>query len=235
LNETFCHALLKAGLNEEDVAARLGVDTKTVRRWIEGRALPYRRHRWALAALLSTAETDLWPQLRSAQSRPEELVAIYPHLGTIPREVLLRLFGSARHEINLLDHRERPLAADRDVARALAEKVTAEITVRICLAESGDAEISATAGPGTQTAGLRNALELYGPLRQSGNVEIRVHQKAPYSFIYRADDQLLVAQRAYAIRAEHAPVLHLQRTHDGNMFTAYLESFERTWAEAQPC
>ena len=235
MNETFCHALLQAGLNEEDVAARLGVDTKTVRRWIEGRALPYRRHRWALAALLSTAETDLWPQLRSAQSRPEELVAIYPHLGTVPREVWLRLFGSAQHDISLLDHRERPLAADRDVARALAEKVRAEITVRICLAESGDAEISARRDPSTPTADLHNALELYAPLRQSGNVEIRMHQKAPYSFIYRADDQLLVAQRAYAIPAEHAPVLHLQRTPDGNMFTAYLESFERTWAEAHPC
>jgi len=235
LNETFCHALLKAGLNEEDVAARLGVDTKTVRRWIEGRALPYRRHRWALAALLSTAETDLWPQLRSAQPRPEELVAIYPHLGTVPREVWLRLFGSAQRNISLLDHRERPLAADRDIARVLAEKIRAEITVRICLVESGDAEISARPDTSTPTADLHDALELYAPLRQSGNVEIRAHRKVPYSFIYRADDQLLVAQRAYAIPAEHAPVLHLQRTHDGNMFTAYLESFERTWAEAHPC
>jgi transcriptional regulator with XRE-family HTH domain len=235
LNETFCHALLQAGLNEEDIAARLGVDTKTVRRWIEGRALPYRRHRWALAALLSTAETDLWPQLRSAQSRPEELVAIYPHLGTVPHEVLLRLFGSARHEISLLDYGERPLAADRDVARALAEKVRAEVTVRICLAESGDAEASAGRHPSTPTADLHDALELYAPLRQSGNVEIRMHRKAPYSFIYRADDQLLVAQRAYAIPAEHTPVLHLQRTADGDMFTAYLESFERTWVDAHSC
>src|SRR5215468_10829324 len=133
LNETFSRALLRAGLTEDDIAARLGVDTKTVRRWSEGRALPYRRHRWALAALLSTAETDLWPQLRSAQSRPEELVAIYPHLGVVPREVWLRLFGSAQHEISLLDYGERPLAADRDVARVLAERVSAEIAVRICL------------------------------------------------------------------------------------------------------
>ena len=62
-----------------------------------------------------------------------------------------------------------------------------------------------------------------------------MHPRASYSLIYRADDQLLVAQRAYAIPAEYAPVLHLQRTHDGTMFTAYLESFERTWADAHPC
>src|SRR5215471_3725628 len=142
LNETLCHALFQAGLTEVHVAARLGVDTKTVRRWIAGRALPYRRHRWALAALLSTAEADLWPQLRSAQSRPEELVAIYPYLGTVPREVWLRLFGSAQHEISLLDHGGGPLAADRDVVRALAEKVRAGVMVRICLAEPDDAGVS---------------------------------------------------------------------------------------------
>lgn len=66
LNETFCRALLRARLTEEDIAAHLGVDPKTVRRWAEGRALPYRRHRWALATMLDTAETDLWPELRSA-------------------------------------------------------------------------------------------------------------------------------------------------------------------------
>jgi hypothetical protein len=161
-------------------------------------------------------------------------VAIYPHLGTIPREVWLRLFGSAEHEISLLDHRESPLAANSDVARALAEKVTAQLTVRICLAEPDDAGVSARPDPSTPTADLHTVLELYAPLREGGNVEIRVHQKAPYNFIYRADDQLLVAQRAYAIPAEHAPVLHLQRTADGNMFAAYLESFERTWADAHP-
>jgi hypothetical protein len=55
-----------------------------------------------------------------------------------------------------------------------------------------------------------------------------------YSLIYRADDQLLVAQRAYGVRAGEAPVLLLQRTDGGEMFTTYVESFERTWAEARP-
>ena len=83
MNETFCRALLRAGLTEDDLAARLGVDPKTVRRWVEGRAMPYRRHRWALAALLSTAETDLWPQLRSSRPKPEEVVAVYPHFSAV--------------------------------------------------------------------------------------------------------------------------------------------------------
>jgi transcriptional regulator with XRE-family HTH domain len=51
LNELLRRALFRARLSEEDVAAHLGVDPKTVRRWLEGR-LPYLRHRQALSRLI---------------------------------------------------------------------------------------------------------------------------------------------------------------------------------------
>jgi transcriptional regulator with XRE-family HTH domain len=223
LNETFCRALLRVGLTEEDLATRLGVDPKTVRRWVEDRALPYRRHRWALAALLDTAETDLWPQLRSAQPRADEVVAVYPHLSTMPSEVWLHLFRWAQHEISLLDDPRQPLVSDHDAIAILAEQARAGIRVRICLGDSG----------GTR-ADERNVLARYAPLRESGEVEIRLHQGVAYSFIYRADDHLLAVQRAYGVPAGEAPVLHLKRTTGGDMFTTYIESFECTWAEARP-
>src|SRR5215472_2855186 len=223
LNETFSRALLQAGLTEDDIAARLDVDPKTVRRWIEGRALPYRRHRWALAALLCTAETDLWPQLRSAQPRSAEVVAIYPRLSAVPGALWRHLLGSAQREIALLEQLEQPLVSDHDVVKVLAERARAGIAVRICLGGSGGNEADEHGG-----------LARYAPLRDSGEVEIRLHQGMLYSLIYRADDQLLVAQRVYGVRAGEAPVLLLQRTDGGNMFTTYVESFERIWAEARP-
>src|SRR5262249_37445654 len=85
VNEPLSRALLRAGLTEEDLAAELQVDPKTVRRWLEGR-VPYPRHRWALAALLSVDEADLWPQLRAQRSLPGEIRAIYPRLDRVPRE-----------------------------------------------------------------------------------------------------------------------------------------------------
>jgi transcriptional regulator with XRE-family HTH domain len=223
LNETFCRALHQAGLTEDDLAARLGVDPKTVRRWSEGRALPYRRHRWALAALLGTAETDLWPQLRSVQSRPEEVVAVYPHLAAVPREVWLHLFGAAQREISFLDHHELSLAGDLDVVKVLAERAGAGVPIRICLGDSGDSE-----------ADGHSAFARYAPLRDTGEVLIRLHRGVLYSFIYRADDQLLVAQRAYGVPSAEVPVLHLQRADGGEMFATYVESFERSWADAEP-
>lgn len=223
MNEAFCRALLQAGLTEDDLAARLGVDPKTVRRWIEGRALPYRRHRWALAALIGTAETDLWPQLRSNRPRPAEVVAVYPHLAAVPSGTWLHPFGSAQQEIGLLDHQELPLAHDHDVVDALTERADAGVGIRICLGGSDNID-----------AGERSALAGYAPLRGHGQVSIRLHRGVLYNLIYRADDQLFVVQRAYGVGIAAAPVLHLERTEGGEMFATYVQSFERAWAEAEP-
>jgi transcriptional regulator with XRE-family HTH domain len=234
LNETFCRALLRAKLTEEDIAARLGVDPKTVRRWIEGRALPYRRHRWALATMLDAAETDLWPELRSAQPRPTEVVAVYPHLGTVPRDVWLRLFGSAKRNISLLDHLESSLARDDRIIAALAERARAGATIRICLADPFTWPAAGQQAAGPPEADADGAHERYAPLRDSGVAEIRQHHGVLYSFIYRADDQVLVAQRVYGVPAPGGPVVLLQQATGGDMFGAYVDSFERTWAEARP-
>jgi transcriptional regulator with XRE-family HTH domain len=234
LNETFCRALLRAGLTEEDVATRLSVDPKTVRRWIEGRTLPYHRHRWTLAALLGTAETDLWPQLRSAQPRPEEVVAVYPHLGGIPTEVWLRLFGRAQRDISLLDHCELSATRDREILTTLAERARAGVTIQICLAGSDMPGLSPEQRTSAPTSDASSALGRYAPLRATGDVAIRLPRGVLYNFIYRADDELVVAQRAHGIPVGQVPALHLQRADGGDMFSTYVDSFERTWAGARP-
>ena len=132
MNETLCRALLQARLTEEDVAVRLEVDPKTVRRWLEGR-VPYLRHRWALAALLGLDETDLWPHLRTEQTRPDEVQAVYPHLDAVPEDVWLRLFRSAEHEIGMLVDTGQPIAGYPRVLALLAEKAASGVAVRICL------------------------------------------------------------------------------------------------------
>src|SRR5690242_15452284 len=97
VNEPLCRALMAARLGEEDVAARLGVDPKTVRRWLGGR-VPYRRCRWALAAMLGSDDAVLWPALRGQRDRPDEVVVVYPRRDDVPAGAWARLLGSARHQ-----------------------------------------------------------------------------------------------------------------------------------------
>jgi transcriptional regulator with XRE-family HTH domain len=236
VNETLCRALLRARLTEEDRAAELQVDPKTVRRWLEGR-VPYPRHRWALAALLGVDEADLWPQLRAHRSLPGEIRAIYPHLDRVPREVWLSLFGPARHEIGVLAFGGLAHLDDREVMGLVAARAGLGARVRFCLA---DLNVPEGGKPGAVQRGgavaeqLRSALALDLPLPGAGEVLIRVHGGALYQSIYRADGQLLVAQHAYGASPARAPVLHLQRAESGDLAAAYLESFERAWAKARP-
>ena len=238
MNETLRRALFRARLSEEDVAARLSVDPKTVRRWIEGR-VPYPRHRWALARLLHGDERDFWPELApapAAVSQPGEIVAVYPHRWSVPREAWHRLFGQARREIGILAYSGLFLAEDADLTGFLAAKARAGVITRIAL---GDPDSPRVAERGTQegiddamAAKIRNALTLYRPLREAGHAEIRLHRTVLYNSIYRADDEMLVNQHAYGIPAANAPVFHLRRTPDSDMFDNYLASFERVWATA---
>jgi transcriptional regulator with XRE-family HTH domain len=236
LNETLRRALLQARLSEEDVAARLEVDPKTVRRWLEGR-MPYLRHRWELAGMLGVDEADLWPQLRAAGSRPEEIRRIYAHRDEVPRDVWQRLLGSAKNEIGVLDCSGQFLAEDASFLAALADKARAGVSVRICLRDPDAPDVAGnaarSASDNTLALRVRDALVQYGPLREGG-VEIRLHRNVLYGFIYRADDELLVSQHAYGIPAGRAPVIYLRRAGDGDLVAAYLESFERIWASARP-
>jgi hypothetical protein len=82
-------------------------------------------------------------------------------------------------------------------------------------------------------AKIRNALVLYRPLTGSG-VEIRLHPTVLYNSIYRADDEMLINQHVYGIAAAYAPVLHLRHQDEDDVFTTYVDSFERVWASARP-
>jgi len=236
VNETLCRALLQARLSEEDVAACLQVDPKTVRRWLDGR-LPYLRHRWALAALVGMDEGDLWPQVRTTRSRPAEVLAIYPHRDTVPPDIWPRLLASAEREIGILARGGLFLAQLPGVADALAERARAGVRVRICLADP-DAAAGNEPGAGPDhfgtAADARAALARYGPLRQCGQVAIRLHRAVLPSSLCRADGELLVCQHAHGIPAGRSPVLRLRQAEDGDMVAAYLDSFERVWAGARP-
>lgn len=56
-------AMLRAHLNPAALAEAVGVDVKTVTRWLAGR-IPHQRARLAVADALGETEADLWPQTR---------------------------------------------------------------------------------------------------------------------------------------------------------------------------
>lgn len=239
MSDTLRHALAKARLQPVDVAAALGVDPKTVDRWLKGRT-PYPRHRWALADLLKVDETELWPEAdHPRRAISSEVQAVYPHRWTVPRTVWTRHFQAATREIGILAYSALFLAEDTGIIRLLAERARAGVKVRILLGDPGSPEVAARGieegiGPDVMAARIRNALTLYRPLEEVAGVEIRLHTTTLYNSIYRADYDLLVNAHTYGTPAAQAPVIHLRAAEDEGAAAVYLASLERVWATAKP-
>src|SRR5262245_34308080 len=124
--------MIAAGLGEGEIAARLGVDPRTVRRWLEGR-VPHGQHRWALAMLLRADDADLWPGRRAPWGRNAEVVAVYPRRDLVPAGEWPRLLGSARGQIGVLTRTGLFMARQPGALDVLKEKVITGMRVRICL------------------------------------------------------------------------------------------------------
>lgn len=240
MRHPLARALHGAGLNTTDVAASLGVDPKTVSRWLAGR-IPYPRNRAALVKLTGWDARDLWPDLAlPTRSDPDtdEIRAAYSHRSVLPTEALHRLFANARLEIGVLAYSGLFLAEDADAQRLLRQKAQAGVSVRIML---GDPE-----APNVQQRGIdegvgsvmgariRNALILFEALTKEKHVDLRLHDTVIYNSIYRADDELLVNTHVYGLPASRTPVLHLRRNRDDGMAATYLDSFERVWVASRP-
>ena len=241
MSEALRRALADARLTEDDVAERLGVDPKTVRRWMAGRT-PYRRNRAALAALVGMDARDLWPDIARPAPLPQqptsEILVTYPHRWAVPRGVWQRLFEGARREIGILAYAALFLAEDSGLVNVLAAKARQGVAVRIVLGDPEGSHVrqrGADEGLGDSLAAkIRNSLVLYRPLRDVEGVEIRLHDTVLYNSIYRADEHLLVNPHAYGIAAAQAPVLYIRQSEPGDMASTYLDSFERVWDTAKP-
>jgi hypothetical protein len=190
--------------------------------------------------LLGADEADLWPEAhtaRLARSRPEEIKAVYPHRWAVPRDVWRQLFGSAEREIDILAYSALFLAEDVGLVGVFGDKARAGVRVRIALGDPGSPHVAVREtekGIGdVMAAKIRNALTLYRPLLDAGNVEIRLHRTTLYNSLYRADNDRLVNQHAYGISAANAPVVHLSNSETSDMFGSYLESFGRIWRSSR--
>ncbi|MGH3341516.1 MAG: DUF5919 domain-containing protein [Carbonactinosporaceae bacterium] len=249
MNDTLRRSLAHARLNDVEVASRLGVDPKTVRRWVSGR-LPYPRHRWALTELLGVDEGELWPDTRRVVAHRDcgtlELLAAYPHRWAVPRDVWRHLLGGAEREIGVLVYSGLFLAEDVGAVPTLAAKARADVRVRLLLGDPESPQVAqrgADEGIGeAMAARIRIALVLLESLFDLPGVEVRLHDATLYNSIYYADDEMLVNTHVYGAVAADAPVLHLRDARagasgsrdKGGMIATYRDSFERVWAAAKP-
>lgn len=63
LNTPLRDAILASGLEVTEVARKVGIDPKSVQRWITTGRIPHTRHRWKACEILGREESELWPEV----------------------------------------------------------------------------------------------------------------------------------------------------------------------------
>lgn len=64
-NTALRNAILASGLELSQIARRVGVNPKSVQRWVTRGVVPHPRHRWKTCEILSRDESELWPAVTS--------------------------------------------------------------------------------------------------------------------------------------------------------------------------
>lgn len=242
VNERLRTAMLRAGLDEPGLARSVGVDPKTVNRWLHGRT-PRLRTRLAVAKVLVDTEANLWPAARPDQSpgnaSTAEVVGAWAHRSHIPNELWLSLLETSRERIDLLGY-AYPFLWE------LAPQVTG--TIRAAALDGARVRI-AVADPDCQHVLDRDGLEQLGGtlpgrirlalmwLRQlDGLVDVNVglHQVHLYNSVFRFDDQMIVTPHLFRAHGYQHPALHLRRLSPHGIFESFAEQFQQVWDTVRP-
>lgn len=209
-NERLRTLLDSLGESTSHLAGRVGVDPKTVDRWItQGDRHPHPNIAVRAATLLGVEPTFLWPNLynrrQAAVVDPAgELIGCYFGPTAVPGDLWTRLLHAATARIDICGDLGLADAVD-DLDTLLAAKTTAGVRVRVI-----------TCDPIGLAAGIVRTAPLL------------------HTALLRCDHDILTRLAVDGCPAAFAPVLHLRQLPTGTLARVYLSSFDTLWQSATP-
>ena len=242
-NERLRSSIAAAGFTYATLAEKIGVDQKTIERWVMTGRKPHTTNRQDTATALGCDEAYLWPEVltdaRTQAASEAELVRLYPTRGAVPVALWHSLIETATESIDLLAFAALQLFdTNPDLGRTLAMRAGNGVRVRVLLGDPDGAAVALRGEEEGIYGGLaervRITLSHLRDLEGVTGAEIRLHDAALYTTILRCDTKMLANTHVYGSPAAANPVLHLQRVAGGRMFDTYQTSFERVWEDAKP-
>ena len=232
----------RCGLTAQALADSIGIDAKTVERWISTGRVPYVRTAIAAAHALEEDPVFLWPTLhrgRAARALPTEVVAVYEQRSHISPAMWRAFFEKATSKIDILVYAAIHLHESiNGFNQLLTDRARSGCRVRVAIGAADSPNIIARGKEETYGHGIESRCELallhYKPLGTVPNIELRTHGTTLYNSIYRADEELMVNTHVFGVNAYAAPVWHLRKTSADSMVGSYQQSFEVVWEQATP-
>jgi len=83
-------------------------------------------------------------------------------------------------------------------------------------------------------ARCRTSVELLAPHAGTPGLDIRTHDTALYTSIFRVDDAMIVNFHIYGSAGRNNPVLVLSRHHEPRLWATLEDAFTQVWDHARP-
>ncbi|GAB2646137.1 DUF5919 domain-containing protein [Nocardia goodfellowii] len=224
------------------LAAAVGVDVKTVNRWLAGR-VPHRRTRLDVARILNESEATLWPQVRpdlgAGSPATAEVVNAYAHRADIPNDLWVSLMLGANEQIDIIGY-AYPFVFELlpDAAEILAQKCRNGAQVRLAFADPECPHVierdTLEQMNGTLPGRIRNALSMLGQLGNTSGCRIGLHTVHLYNSVFRFDDQMIVTPYLIRARGYQHTALHLRQLSPHGIFSSFTDQVEQIWGSVAP-
>lgn len=237
-NERLAGALQASGLSRAQLAARVGVDSKTVERWVAQGRTPHPATRAKVAELLGHEASLLWSSTATydAATIPADVVRMWPRRDLVPSTTWQTLIDTTTGALDVLAYSAGFLVESFRLVDRIGELSAAGGRVRVAIGdptapavvERGQAE-----GLPSLPARAASTAEYLAPVLGLPGVELRVHSTPLYASIYRFDDTLIVNSHSHGSPANRNPVTEL-RDAGGPMWLYWRDAFERVWSDARP-
>lgn len=240
-NDALRRALTDARMTERQLAQAVGVDEKTVSRWVADPArVPHPRHRYATADALEVDEAMLWPEaVRSAlkTGADREIVAVYPYRSACPRSLWRDLITGATRDLFFGGYTNYFLWLEQaNLGAALRRKAEQGVRVRFLVGDP-DSEVTREREriedvPLTVSTRIKVTLDELGKLVPP--VEGRYSDRHIATSVFLFDDDALVSIHLADLLGHDSPTLHLRRRSPDGLYDRFAAHVAYLWDNARP-
>ena len=241
-NTALRQALADARMTEHALARQIGVDEKTVGRWVaHDDRIPHPRHRWAACEALGADEAVLWPDaIRAAvKTGPDrEIAAVYPYRSTCPASLWRKLITAARTEITFAGYTNYFLWIEQpNLGAALRRKAAAGCRVRFLVGDP-DSEVTRQrevieATSLTVSTRIAVTLEQLERLRDVDGIEARFSDRHIALSVFSFDHDMIVTPHLSNQAGHNSPTFHVRRCQDDGVYDRFTSHVSALWDDGR--
>lgn len=229
-NVALRQAMADAQMTEQSLARRVGVDEKTVSRWVaqDGR-IPHPRHRWAACEALGADEAMIWPDAvrEAVKTGPDrEIAAVYPYRSAVPAALWRKLITAATADITIAGYTGYFLWIEQpNLARTLRRKAGQGCRIRFLIGDpASEVTRRREQQEGTSlTVSTRIAvtLEQLERLRDADGMQARFSDRHIAMSVFAFDHDMIVTPHLANLVGHDSPAFHFRRRQDDGVFDRF--------------